>query len=184
MDLAFLVDITHELNVLNKNLQGQGQLVSDNVRAFFSKPVFGKAQLSQTTLCQFPTCKALMDSDTLFSDEYADTIVKLQGEFDHRFADIKTHRATFQLFVDTPSPLMGNMPPLCYRWSQLTCIAILNAKPSSGGEMKNRQAWTFFERISPHLSSAFQDVQVDHAFFAVPVFVKSSSPQWTLISLV
>ena len=28
MDLAFLVDITHDLNVLNKKLQGQGQLVS------------------------------------------------------------------------------------------------------------------------------------------------------------
>ena len=40
MDLAFLVDITQELNVLNKKLQGQGQLVSaayDNVRAFSTK---------------------------------------------------------------------------------------------------------------------------------------------------
>ena len=37
MDLAFLVDITQELNVLNEKLQGQSQLSSaayDNVRAF------------------------------------------------------------------------------------------------------------------------------------------------------
>lgn len=45
MDLAFLVDITHELNVLNKKLQGQGQLVSaayDNVRAFSTNLRSGK----------------------------------------------------------------------------------------------------------------------------------------------
>ncbi|TWW54660.1 General transcription factor II-I repeat domain-containing protein 2B [Takifugu flavidus] len=66
MDLAFLVDITQELNVLNKKLQGQGQLVSaayDSVRAFSKKPVLWKAQLSQTNLCHFPACKVLMDSD-------------------------------------------------------------------------------------------------------------------------
>lgn len=42
MDLAFLVDIMHELNVLNKKLPGQGQLISaacDNVRAFSIKLV-------------------------------------------------------------------------------------------------------------------------------------------------
>lgn len=49
MDLGFLVDITQELNVLNKKLQGQGQLVSaayDNVRAFSTKLLLWKAQLS------------------------------------------------------------------------------------------------------------------------------------------
>lgn len=40
MDLAFLVCITQQLNVPNKKLQGQGQLVGaayDNVRAFSQK---------------------------------------------------------------------------------------------------------------------------------------------------
>ena len=72
MDLAFLVDITQELNVLNKKLQGQGQLVSaayDNVRAFSTKLVLWKAQLSQTNLCHFPACKALMYEGTLFTVE-------------------------------------------------------------------------------------------------------------------
>ena len=67
MDLAFLVDITQELNVLNKKLQGQGQLVSaayDNVRAFSTKLVLWKAHLSQANLCHFPSCKALMDAGT------------------------------------------------------------------------------------------------------------------------
>ena len=102
MDLA-LVDITQELNVLNKKLQGQGQLVSaayDNVRAFVhnTKLVLWKTQLSQTS--HFPAFKALMDAGTPFSGEkYADAIVKLQEEFDHRFADFKTHRATLKCLL-------------------------------------------------------------------------------------
>ena len=117
MDLAFLVDITQELNVLNKKLQGQGQLVSvayDSVRAFSTKLVLWKSQLSQTNLCHFPACKALMDSGTTFSGEkYADTIGKLQEE------GLQTSRHTEPLFkiLLTPSPLMWRMPPLSCRWS-------------------------------------------------------------------
>nr|XP_021321998.1 LOW QUALITY PROTEIN: general transcription factor II-I repeat domain-containing protein 2B-like [Danio rerio] len=112
MDLAFLVDITHKLNILNKMLQGQGQLVSaayDNVRAFSTKLVLWKSQLSQTNLCHFPACKALVDAGIPFSGEkYVDAIFKLEKEFDHRFADFKTHRATFQIFVDPFSSCASN----------------------------------------------------------------------------
>ncbi|XP_076850343.1 general transcription factor II-I repeat domain-containing protein 2A-like [Brachyhypopomus gauderio] len=115
MDLAFLVDISQELNVLNKKLQGQGQLVSaayDNIRAFSTKLGLWKAQLSQTIICHFPACKALMDSGTPFSGEkYADVILKLQEEFDHRFADFKTHRATFHIFADPFSFDGKDAPP-------------------------------------------------------------------------
>ena len=55
MDLAFLVDITQALNVLNKNLQGQGQLVSaayDNVRAFSTKRVMESPALSDKPISQ------------------------------------------------------------------------------------------------------------------------------------
>ena len=104
MDLALFVDITHKLNALNKKLQDQGQLVSaayDNVRAFCTKLMLWKAQLSQTSLCHFPACKALVDAGTPFSGEkYFETILKLQEEFDHRFADFKTHRTTLQIFAD------------------------------------------------------------------------------------
>uniref|UniRef100_A0A8D2Q113 General transcription factor II-I repeat domain-containing protein 2-like n=1 Tax=Varanus komodoensis TaxID=61221 RepID=A0A8D2Q113_VARKO len=125
MDLAFLVDITQELNVLNKKLQSQGQLVNaayDNVRPFSTKLVLWKAQLSQTNLCHFPACKALMDSGTPFRGEkYTDATVKLQEEFDHRFADFKTHRATFQIFADPFSFDVEDAPPPppgpCFKWS-------------------------------------------------------------------
>lgn len=133
MDLAFLVDVTQELNVLNKKLQGQDQLVSaayDNVRAFSKKLVLWKAQLFQTNLCHFPACKALMDSGTTFSGEkYADTIGKLQEEFDQRFADFKTHRATFQIFADPFSFDVEDAPPvLQMELIDLQCNTDLKAK--------------------------------------------------------
>ncbi|RVE60969.1 hypothetical protein OJAV_G00165900 [Oryzias javanicus] len=133
MDLAFLVDITHELNVLNKKLQGQGQLVSatyDNVRAFCTKLVLWKAQLSQTNLCHFPACKALVDAGTPFSGEkYVEAILKLQEEFDQRFADFKTHRATFQMFADPYSFDVQDAPPvLQMELIDLQCNSALKAK--------------------------------------------------------
>lgn len=114
---AFLVDITHELNVLNKKLQGQGQLVSaacDDVTAFCTKLIMlWRAQLSQTNLCHFPACKALVDAGTPFSREkYVEAILKLREEFDHRFVDFKTHRATFQIFTDPFSIDVQDAPPV------------------------------------------------------------------------
>ena len=56
LDLAFLVDITQALNVLNKRLQGQGQLVSaayDNVRAFSTKRAMESPAVSDKPL-SFP----------------------------------------------------------------------------------------------------------------------------------
>ncbi|KAM9781380.1 general transcription factor II-I repeat domain-containing protein 2-like [Syngnathus typhle] len=133
MDLAFLVDITHELNVLNKKLQGQGQLVSaayDNVRAFSTKLMLWKAHLSQTNLCHFPTCKALIDSGTPFSSEkYVDAILKLEEEFKQRFADFKTHRATFQIFADPFCFDVQDAPPvLQMELIDLQCNSELKAK--------------------------------------------------------
>ncbi|KAL3841593.1 hypothetical protein ACJMK2_019710 [Sinanodonta woodiana] len=119
MDLVFLVDITQELNVLNKKLQGQGQRCSvayDNVRAFCTKLVLWKAQLFQRNLCHFPTCKALMDSGTPLS-KYTDAIAKLQEEFDHRFSDFKTHRDTFKIFADPFSFNVEDAPLLRFKWS-------------------------------------------------------------------
>ncbi|KAK7161663.1 hypothetical protein R3I94_004364 [Phoxinus phoxinus] len=133
MDLAFLVDITQELNVLNKKLQGQGQFVSaayDNVRAFSTKLVFWKAHLSQTNLCHFPACKALMDVGKPFiGEKYADAIMKLQEEFDRRFADFKTHRATFHIFADPFSfEVQDATPVLQMELIDLQCNSELKAK--------------------------------------------------------
>ena len=160
MDLAFLVDITHELNVLNKKLQGQGQLVSaafDNVRAFSTKLVLWKAQLSQTNLCHFPACKALLNAGTPFSGEkYVDALMRLQEEFDHRFADFKTHRATFQIFADPFSFDVQDAPPvLQMELIDLQCNSVLKAKfrEVSGKEDKLGQfLGIFFGQNCPYFS--------------------------------
>ncbi|KAL6466892.1 hypothetical protein MHYP_G00246960 [Metynnis hypsauchen] len=153
MDLAFLVDITHELNVLNKKLQGQGQLVStayDSVRAFSAKLVLWKVQLSQTNLCHFPACKTLMDAGTPFSGEkYVDVILKLQEEFDHRFADFKTHRATFQIFADPFSFDVQDAPPvLQMELIDLQCNSELKAKFRDVCG-KADKLWQFLSELPP-----------------------------------
>ncbi|KAL6466076.1 hypothetical protein MHYP_G00262090 [Metynnis hypsauchen] len=169
MDLAFLVDITHELNVLNKKLQGQGQLVSaayDNVRAFSAKLVLWKVQLSQTNLCHFPACKALMDAGTPFSGEkYVDVILKLQEEFDHRFANFKTHRATFQIFADPFSFDVQDAPPvLQMELIDLQCNSELKAKfrDVCGKADKLGQ---FLSELPPSFPELSQSVQADHVSF-------------------
>lgn len=163
MDFAFLVDITQELNVLNKKLQGQGQLVSaayDNVRAFSTKLVLWKAQLSQTNLCHFPACKALMDVGTPFSGEkYADAIMKLQEEFDRRFADFKTHRATFQIFADPFSFDVQDAPPvLQMELIDLQCNSELKVKfrEVSGNTDKLGQFLRELPPTFPELSRMFK----------------------------
>ena len=51
--------------------------------------------------CHFLTSKALVDKGTPFSGQkYVDAILKLNGNFDHGFANFKTHRAAFQIFAD------------------------------------------------------------------------------------
>lgn len=81
MDLAFLVDITQQLNTLNLKLQGPGQLVtaaSENVKAFMTKLMLWKAQLSEKKPFHFPACRALVEEGTTFSGEkYVAAIEKL-----------------------------------------------------------------------------------------------------------
>jgi hypothetical protein len=115
MDLAFLVDITQELNILNKKLQGQGQLVNvayDNIRAFSTKLMLWKSQLANTNLNHFQSCKSLVDAGAPFSGKYTTAIENLQEEFDQRFADFKTHRDTFKLFSDPFSFNVEDAPPV------------------------------------------------------------------------
>ncbi len=180
MDLAFLVDITQELNVLNKKLQGMRQLVSaayDNVRAFSTKLVLWKAQLSQTNLCHFMACKALMDVGKPFSGEkYADAIMKLQEEFDRRFADFKTHRATFIIFADPFSFDVQDAPPvLQMELIDLQCNSELKAKfrAVSGNADKLGQ---FLSNCHPPSLSCPGCSNRPYAFLGAHIYVKSSSP--------
>lgn len=180
MDLAFLVDITHKLNVLNKMLQGPGQLISaayDNVRAFSTKLVLWKSQLSQTNLCHFPACKELVDTGIPFSGEkYVDAIFKLEKEFDHRFADFKKHRATFQIFVDPFSFDVQDAPPvLQMELIDLQCNSDLKAKfrEISGKADMHGQ---FLRELPPSFPELSECSSAPCAFLGAHICVKSYSP--------
>lgn len=86
-----------------------------------------------------------MDSGTSFSGEkYAATIVKLQEEFDHRFADFKTHRATFHICADPFTFDVEDAPPgLQMELIDLQC-KFCPQNQVQGGEWKYREAWTIF----------------------------------------
>ena len=180
MDFAFLVDITHELNVLNKKLQGPGQLVSaayDNVKAFSTKLVLWKTQVSQKNLCHFPACKALADKGKPFCcEEYVEAIVKLQEEFNHRFADFKTHKSIFQIFANPFSFDVEDAPPvLQMELIDLQCSSDLKAKfrDVNGNEEKLGQ---FMRELPAPSLSCPGCSRGPCAFLGAHIYVKNSSP--------
>ena len=151
MDLAFLVDIMHELSVLNKKLQGQGQFVCaayDNVRAFSTKLLLKKhSSLRQTFAISQHTRHLWMQAHR--SEKYVNAIVELREEFDYRFADFKTHRATFQMCADRFSFDVQDAPPgLQVELKDLQCSSDLKAKfrEVSG---KTDKLWQFVRELSP-----------------------------------
>ncbi|MBN3281368.1 GT2D2 protein, partial [Polyodon spathula] len=86
MDLAFLVDITQELNNLNLKLQGPGQLVTtvfDDVKAFTTEMKLWKKKISQSNHTHFPSCKSLLEE------------LDIEMQFNFR-----KQRVSFQLFAD------------------------------------------------------------------------------------
>ncbi|CAM4310057.1 unnamed protein product [Leuciscus chuanchicus] len=104
MDLAFLVDITQELNV---------EVTRTRTRSYKAR-----GSLMQGT----HGCGHI-------GEKYADAIMKLQEEFDRRFADFKTHRATFQIFADPFSFEVQDAPPvLQMELIDLQCNSKLKAK--------------------------------------------------------
>lgn len=165
MDLAFLVDITQELNVLNLKLQGPGQLITaayESVKAFSTKLRLWKTQLSAKNLTHFPTCRSLVEEGTSFSsDEYASAIENLLQEFDQRFADFKTHRDTFQLFADPFSADVESVPSLLQmELIDLQCNSELKTKfrEAQGQADKTGQFLRELPPCFPELSKVFSRV--------------------------
>ncbi|XP_044052223.1 general transcription factor II-I repeat domain-containing protein 2-like [Siniperca chuatsi] len=96
-DLAFLVDLTHHLNTLNKNLQGKEQLVSHlyaHMKAFCVKLRLFETQLRSFNAAHFP---ALSEIKSAFpkadlsakKEKYASVITSLVTEFNQRFSVIE-----------------------------------------------------------------------------------------------
>ncbi|KAJ8261019.1 hypothetical protein COCON_G00167420 [Conger conger] len=163
MDLAFLVDITHELNILNLKLQYPGQTVTamfDCVRAFTTKLKLWECQLSQNNFAHFPACKSLLGklhSDMQFcGTEYALVLKLLLDEFDRRFADFSRHRDALQMFADPFSVDVETAPShLQMELIDLQCnTALKNAFKEAQGDIApfHRQIKPSF----PQLCKSFQ----------------------------
>ena len=117
-----------------------------NIHIFFDTRGTGSAQISPGT-----------QASQLSGEKYVDAIMRLQEEFDHRFADFKTHRATFQIFADPFSFDVQDAPPvLQMELIDLQCNSVLKAKfrEVSGKEDKLGQ---FLRELNfPELSRMFK----------------------------
>lgn len=97
-DFAFLVDITTHLNVLNTDLQGKNNLVSDmyhNVASFNAKIELWIDQLKKGQAVHFKTLKSCSNIDFV---KYSELLQGLNNEFLNRFLDFKQHSEAITLF--------------------------------------------------------------------------------------
>lgn len=105
-DLAFLVDLTHHLNTLNKNLQGKEQLVPHlyaHMKAFCVKLRLFETQLRSFNAAHFP---ALSEIKSAFpkadlsakKEKYVSVIASLVTEFNQRFQDFSVIEKQIKLF--------------------------------------------------------------------------------------
>lgn len=104
-DLAFMVDMTEHLNLLNTRLQGRNKLVTDmheSIRAFEVKLKLFERQLAANNAAHFPTLKSLQSTPEfrgiISREKYCNMISKLLNEFGERFADLKNLESDFSIF--------------------------------------------------------------------------------------
>ncbi|KAA0714572.1 General transcription factor II-I repeat domain-containing protein 2 [Triplophysa tibetana] len=108
MDLAFLVDITQELNVLNLKLQDPGQLITaayESVKAFSTKLRLWETQLSAKNLSHFTTCRSLVEQTELIH-------LQCNTELKNKFRDAKGN-------ADKTAQFLRELPPRCPELSKV-----------------------------------------------------------------
>ena len=114
-DLAFLVDITRHLNMLNTNLQRRNQLVTDMVDcvcSFRQKIGLFKTDFMKGVSKHFPSITELLSLNTNISsmDCYVQHLNTVEQNFAERFQDFKIFKmeADFQLFRDPFAAVVEN----------------------------------------------------------------------------
>ncbi|KAL2083019.1 hypothetical protein ACEWY4_020792 [Coilia grayii] len=133
-DLAFLVDITGHLNVLNVAMQGRNKLVTeyyDSVRAFQSKLALWKTQLCKHNAAHFPCLKSL-SANHQSMDKYANLLSGLMHEFDNRFTIFSELEKDFALFRSPFTTDASEVPEVMQmELIELQCCAPLKDKYKS-----------------------------------------------------
>ena len=100
-DLAFLCDLTSNMNDLNTTLQGHTKVVTamfDAIKSFKCKLLSWATQLEIGNFAHFPTLSSLKNVDNYDMKQYADKIMMLHEEFDCRFQDFLALEKEFTLF--------------------------------------------------------------------------------------
>ena len=111
-DFAFLVDITAMLNELNIKLQGKDKDLSasiSEVSAFGQKLQFWKGNLAAHDTTHFPCLQEHLHKQDLSqaynSEDHIQILVKLEEEFQTRFADFKKIEQLAQFITSPFSPV-------------------------------------------------------------------------------
>jgi hypothetical protein len=124
IDLGFLTDLTHELNMLNMKLQGKNKLVSDmhiDVKSFQMKNKLFIKHIDEKKLDHFPNCKKAVEEVGMNfhwkNDKMKCILMQLQNQFNDRFCDFEKVSGKLKIFAnpfschidDVPSNLQMNV---------------------------------------------------------------------------
>lgn len=130
-DLAFLVDITNHLNILNVSLQRRSQVVTqlyDAVCCLLAKLSLWETHLTVNNLAHFPSLKSVSrnESDGLIN---IPKMVQLKIEFQKRFFDFKHYANELTLFSSPFSVNTGSVnEDLQMEVTELQCNTTLKTK--------------------------------------------------------
>ena len=102
-DLAFLVDITNHLNVLNTQLQGKNQLISQlyaHVSSLQCKLTLFKSQLNSGNCNHFPNYKKMAEkfNNTAINFSFVEKLDILIQSFQDRFSEFKKVKPLLDIF--------------------------------------------------------------------------------------
>lgn len=114
-DLAFLVDITNHLNVLNTRLQGKNQLISQlyaHVSSFQCKLTLFRSQLNSGNYNHFPNYKKMAEkfNKTAINFSYVEKLDILIQSFQDRFSEFKKVKPLLDIFSNPFTISVENAP--------------------------------------------------------------------------
>jgi hypothetical protein len=183
LDLCFLVDITEKMNQLNKELQGQDNLIIDacnHIKAFQIKLILFESQLRNSNLHHFPSLKEFNSSQTPNFAKYADEIGKLSAEFNRRFSDITKYDKTFEIFSSPFQVDVSTVPEAVQMEiinlqcnNELKQIYTTTSKIDFYNPYITAETYPNLRLFAQKIVSAFGSTYVCEAFFSKMKFNKS-----------
>lgn len=122
----------------------------ENVKAFTTKLMFWKAQLSEKKLIHFPASK--VSSGGGHSIQWWKICCchwEATAGIWPAVCRLPRHTVPLSKCLLTTSPLMCRMSPVCYKWRSLTFSAILSSKPSSERQKEKQTCLDTFWELPP-----------------------------------